>query len=195
METLTREELRQRKKEIIRKIIDGAIFIHPTDTIYGLGCNALSEKSVQNIRKLKERPTLPLSTWAPSQHWIEEHCQIDASARKWLSQLPGPYTLLLPLKDRFAVAPSVHLHSSRLGVRIPKHWFGKIVEETGIPIITTSANKHGKPFMTSLENLDKDIEKGVEFMIYEGPKEGKPSTIVDVEKEEMKRRRFHDEPV
>ena len=43
-------------------------------------------------------------------------------------------------------------------------------------------------FMTSIENIDADIAKGVEFMIYEGPKEARPSKIVNVEKEEMKER-------
>ena len=57
---------------------------------------------------------------------------------------------------------------------------GKVVEKLGVPMVTTSANKTGKPFMTKLENLDSDIEKEVEFMIYEGEKGGRPSQIVDL---------------
>ena len=52
MEILTKTELRLRYNEILQKIAAGAIFIYPTDTIYGIGCNALNEKSVTKIRKI-----------------------------------------------------------------------------------------------------------------------------------------------
>ena len=59
MEILTKHELRLRKREIADKIKNGAVFIHPTDTIYGIGCNATDDQAIQKIRKLKERPTTP----------------------------------------------------------------------------------------------------------------------------------------
>lgn len=67
-----------------------------------------------------------------------------------------------------------------LGVRIPNSWFKALVKEIGIPIITTSANLSGKKYMTSLDDLDADVRKKTDFIIYEGRKAGKPSRIIDL---------------
>lgn len=188
METLTRIELRLRHDEMLEKVRQGAVFIHPTDTIYGLGCNALDSKAVEKIRKLKERQDTPFSIWVPTIKWIHENCVVDSTAQEWLAKLPGPYTLLIRLKNKNAIARNVSPKSGILGVRLPQHWFSSIVTELGIPIVTTSANKTGQQFMTSLENLDPEIEKGVEFCIYEGLKAGHPSKIVDLSKGTVKER-------
>lgn len=183
MEILTKENLRLRYDEVLEKIKDGAIFIYPTDTIYGIGCNALDKKAIEKIRTIKGRPDSPLSIWVPSIKWIKTNCDTK-KAQGWLQKLPGPYTLILPLKNKNAVAENVTLTDS-IGVRLPDHWFKKVVEDLNFPIITTSANKTGEPFMTSLEMLDSNIEKEVEFMIYEGEKNGRPSKLIHIGKEEV----------
>jgi len=186
MEILNKIELKLQVNQIIEKIKEGAIFIHPTDTIYGIGCNALNQKSVEKIRQLKERPTQPLSIWIPSIDWIKYNCKIDKKAEKWIEELPGPYTLILKLKHENAIAKNVS--QKTIGVRIPDHWFSEIIKEANIPIITTSANKAGKPFMEDKEDLDQEIEKGIDFMIYEGKKQARPSKIINVETENIKKR-------
>ncbi len=188
MEVLTKAELQLRFDEISENIKKGAVFIHPTDTIYGLSCNALDEKAVAKIRKLKQRQDNPFSVWAPNLEWIKKNCVIDKKDEEWLNKLPGPYTLILKLKHKSAIAKSVNLGQETLGVRIPEHWFTKAVNKLGFPIVTTSANIAGKPFMTKLENLDPEIEVGVEFIIYEGEKSGHPSKIIDLVKGTMKER-------
>lgn len=180
MEVLTKSELQLRFEEMAQKIQKGTIFIHPSDTIYGLGCNALDEKAVSRLRKLKGNTAIPFSVWAPSLEWIKNNCIIDKKAEEWFKKLPGPYTLILKLKNKKAVAPSVNLGKETIGVRIPQHWFHGAIEELNTPIITTSANPTGKSFMTRLENLDKEIEINADFAVYEGEKDGKPSQIVDL---------------
>lgn len=180
MEILTRTELQFRKKEILQKIRDGAVFICPTDTIYGLSCNALLESSVAKIRQLKQRTDSPFSVWIPSLQWIEKNCKLNQEAKTWVKKLPGPYTLILPLKNTSCLAKNVSPEQKTIGVRYPDHWFGKIVEEVNFPLVTTSANKAGQPFMTSIENMDPEVQSGVEFALYEGPKEARPSKIVNL---------------
>ena len=180
MEVFAQTELRLRLDEIIDKIKKGALFIHPTDTIYGIGCNALDTASIEKIRRLKGRPTSPFSIWVPSLSWIQENCQINEECNHWLERLPGPFTLLLPLKNKEAISPNVIPGITTIGIRYPNHWFTKVIKECRIPIVTTSANKSGYPFMTSIENLDFDIEKEVDFMVYEGEKKARPSKIIDI---------------
>ena len=188
MEVLTQDALRLRREEFSEKIKAGCLFIHPTDTIYGIGCNALDAKAVAKIRELKGRPTSPLSIWVPQKLWIKKNCSLSKEAKEWLAKLPGPYTLILALKNVKAVAKEVIPTTHNLGVRLPNHWFSSFVETLGIPIITTSANKGGEPFMTRLESLDPDIERACEFMVYEGVKEARHSTIVNLEKNELIKR-------
>ncbi len=180
MRILTREEVELGKNEIIDAMRRGLIFIYPTDTIYGLGCNATIPESVKKIRDLKERVANPFSVVAPSIEWIKENCIVSREPEMWENKLPGPCTLIFEIKSKKCVAPETNNGMKTLGVRIPKHWTTKIIQEAGVPFITTSVNKSGEDYMTSLENLDPDIKGSVDFIIYEGAKEGKPSTIVDL---------------
>lgn len=180
MEILTKTELKLRYNEILEKISNGAVFIYPTDTIYGIGCSALDKKAVQKIRKLKERSDSPFSVWVPSLDWIKDNCAVGKDGKEWLNKLPGPVTLIVKIKNEKAVADNVNLGRKTIGVRIPNHWFHQVVKELNLPIVTTSANVAGQPFMTSIENLDSKIKVGIDFIIYEGPKEGKPSKIVNL---------------
>ena len=188
MKFLTKTELRLRFDEICKKIEDGAVFIHPTDTIYGLGCNAQNKKAVKKIRQLKERFDKPFSIWTPSIDWIKDNCRINKNAEWWLEQLPGPYTFILKKKNADIIAENVTLKLNSIGVRYPDHWFSNIVKEINIPTITTSANKAGQPFMTCLDDLDPEIKKGTDFIIYEGEKKARPSKIINLVKEEVKER-------
>ncbi|MFC1801748.1 L-threonylcarbamoyladenylate synthase [Nanoarchaeota archaeon] len=180
METLTKSELAIRREEIMERIVEGEIFIHPTDTIYGIGCNALDEKAIKKLRVLKERSETPFSVWAPSKEWIIENCDLGEEGEKWIEDLPGPYTLVLKLKNKSAIAKSVNPGNSTIGVRLPDHWFSVVVSTLNIPIVTTSANRMGSSFMTSVENLDPEVKKGVRFIVYEGEKKGRPSKIINL---------------
>jgi len=188
METKTKVELQMHFPEIAEQIRAGALFIYPTDTIYGIGCNALDQKAVENVRKLKERLTNPFSIIVPSKEWITENCIVSKEAKDWLRKIPGPYTLILKLKKKNALAKSVHQEEETIGVRIPDHWFSTVVRRLGFPIVTTSANRSARPFMTSLEDLDQKIKDGADFIIYEGEKKGRPSKIVNLVEGKIKER-------
>lgn len=162
-------------KEVIEEISKGAVFIYPTDTIYGIGCDATNDRAVKRVRKMKGRAAKPFSVIAPSIDWIKENCSLTNNAKAWLLKLPGPYTLIINLK-RKAVCAQTNSGLKNLGIRIPDHWISDIAAKLGKPIVTTSVNLEGKPPATKLEQLEK-FE--VDFIIYEGEKEGKPSTLVD----------------
>jgi L-threonylcarbamoyladenylate synthase len=187
MRLFIKEEVELNKERILR-ILENSIFIYPTDTIYGLGCNALREDLVEKIRLIKQRPEQPFSVIAPSKAWIYKNCNVSRQGSKWVKKLPGPYTLIMNLKNPNAVAENVNNNLPTVGVRIPKHWFTEIVSELNIPIVTTSANITGGNFMTSLDDLDEEIKRKVEYAIYEGPKKGKPSELIDLTKIRIQRK-------
>ena len=180
MHILTKEEFIANREEYFQKILDGAVFIYPTDTIYGIGCNALIPKAVERIRKLKQREDQPFSVIIPSIDWIYDHCKVLPDSEEYINKLPGPYTLLFKLTDQKALAKEVNPKMKGVGVRIPNHWFTKVAAFLNIPIVTTSANVSGDNYMTTIEDLDDRIKNHVDFIIYEGEKHGKPSKIINL---------------
>ncbi|MEE9525771.1 MAG: L-threonylcarbamoyladenylate synthase [Candidatus Woesearchaeota archaeon] len=189
MQVITRAETRLRRGEIREKILNGDVFVYPTDTIYGIGCNALDSKAISKLRTMKQRPDSPFSVIAPSRAWIEENCIITDEAKEWLDKLPGPYTFILKTKDQ-PVAPEVAPGKESLGVRMPEHWITPFVEWVGVPIITTSVNVTDEPYMEKIEDLDEDINDTIKrklaFVLYEGPIKGRPSKLVHLEGDEVK---------
>ena len=177
MEAVSKDEFLKRQNEFAKRVLAGAVFVYPTDTIYGVGCDARNAEAVATVRALKNRPDTPLSVIAPSKIWIEENCVLLEEAKKWLEKLPGPYTLVLKMKK-----PCVSDNVSRdtLGVRIPDSWFSEFVSELGVPVVTTSVNKHGERPMTSIEDMEKGIAEGVDFVVYDGPLKGRPSVLIDL---------------
>ena len=186
MQIITKAEIRLKKEEIIDKILNGDVFIYPTDTIYGLGCDATNSQALKKIRQIKQRPDTPFSVIVPSLEWVKENCVITKEAEEYIKELPGPITLILKLKNPDCVAAEVAPGLDSLGIRIPSHWISGIVDSLGVPIITTSVNRTDKPFMKDIEELDPEIKSQISFALYEGAKEGRPSKIIHLEGVETK---------
>ncbi len=183
MKMLIKAYVLEHKNEIIEEIKAGKTFIYPTDTIYGIGCNALNKDSVLKVRMLKKRSEKPFSIIAPSKEWIKENCELGRKAEQWIGNLPGPYTFIFKLKNRGAVAKETNNGADTLGIRIPQNWFSEFIKSAEVPFITTSVNLEGEPHMTDFYNLNEFIKEGVDYFIYEGAKTGKPSKIIDLSNE------------
>ena len=160
--------------KVVSDILEGKIFIYPTDTIYGIGCNALDESAVKKIRDIKKRDkNKPLSVIAPSFEWIRKHCVVDFDIKKYL---PGPYTLILKKKD-----PDFLKHVSEtdsLGIRIPDCEFSEKVKKAKTPFITTSVNLSGEPFAVSIKDVPVEIKSKVDRVVDAGELNGKPSALI-----------------
>ncbi len=163
-------------ENFITEIIAGKIFIYPTDTLYGLGCDATNETSVNRIKEIKSRDRdKPLSVIAPSVKWITDNF---ITTQKDISKyLPGPYTLLLKKKDiNFLNWIS---NNDRIGIRIPANKFTEEIQKAGVPFVTTSINLSGEPFALKIEDIKNEIISRVDYVIDSNEKlSGKPSTLI-----------------
>ena len=164
------------QEELKKAILEGKIFIYPTDTIYGLGCNALDKKAVEKIREIKKRDMKPFSIIAPSIGWINNHLIVDLDLEKYF---PGAYTIILMKKNpEFFSWVS---DTDRLGVRIPNSKFCDKLRETKIPFITTSVNFSGEKPANKIEDIDKEMLNKADFVIEsedESKMTGIPSTLI-----------------
>src|SRR3989338_11699770 len=128
--------------EILRK---GGVVVYPTDTVYGIGCNALDWKAVETIYRIKERAiNKPLSVIARNVEWVKELALVPTKLEPVLAKLwPGAVTLILPKKN---IIPSiVTANLPNVGMRIPNYELtDKLMSKFGYPIISTSANLAGE---------------------------------------------------
>jgi len=171
------------QQELIKKIKQGKIFIYPTDTIYGIGCDATNKQAVEKIKQIKSRDkNKPLSIIAPSIAWIKQNCITNNIN---LSQyLPGPYTLILKKKNPDFLKWVSDTNS--LGIRIPNNKFTRQIQKSQLPFITTSVNLAGEKPAILLSHINKEIINKVDEVIKEKDKiklSGKPSILIINKKE------------
>lgn len=168
-------------KEAAEIIKSGGIVAFPTETVYGLGANALEEESVKKIFKAKGRPQdNPLIIHVASKKLDEYVKNIPEVAKELMDRFwPGPLTIILEKKDIIPKETSAGLKT--IGIRMPNNKIAlKLIEESGFPIAAPSANISGKPSPTDVERCVEDLDGKVDYIIGgEKSEVGLESTIVD----------------
>ena len=163
---------------VVDDIRNGCVFVYPTDTIYGIGCNALLDDAVRKVFNAKGRDeSCALSVIAPSFEWICKYCDVDMDVvRKYL---PGPYTLIVRKKDA-GFLKLVSGGKGTLGVRIIEHPIMKYFEIAGVPFVTTSVNVSGDAPVCDVSRISDEIMRFVDVVIDDGVIQGKASTLIDL---------------
>ncbi len=162
--------------DIIKRIHFGEIFIYPTDTVYGLGCDATNEGSAKSIRVIKQRYDKPFSVIAPNKLWITRNFNVPKS---FVEKLPGPFTYVIQTRKHNIVAPAV-AHGDKIGVRIPSHKFTEMIQRSRKPFVSTSVNLTGEAPYTDIKRIPREILDSVDVVIDAGKLDNKPSTVLDL---------------
>ena len=142
-------------EECIKVLDNDGIIAYPTDTLYGLGCNAKSLKAIKRINKIKRRKS-PISIIINSEKSILNWINVDTKYNKIIfDKLSTSNTVIVPIKKGF-VSDHILGNGQTLGVRIPHHEFCfQITEKYPNPITTTSINTTGEKPLTN-PNLIRD---------------------------------------
>lgn len=169
--------------ESVEALKKGGIVIFPTETVYGIGTNALCESSVKRIYEVKERPDeKPLSIMVSNKDEISKYAIIENEIEKKIidSFMPGPITIILKKKE--GVFDYISSGKDTIGIRIPNNNIMlKLLQKAEIPIVAPSANISGRPSGIIFENILKDFNGKVDVAINGGKCEiSEPSTIVQV---------------
>lgn len=153
----------------------GGCVVYPTDTVYGIAVDPMRKECVELVNGIKGRERdEPLSICIPSLEWLEERVDSEL-AQKARSYLPGPYTLLLPVKERI---PAMG-RSKLLGVRMVRHPCVEAIVERFGPITSTSANAHDMPPPKNVLDAMSQLRDRAELYIDAGETgTGRPSTII-----------------
>ena len=166
----------------------GDLVVYPTETVYGLGGDALDPGPVERVFDLKGRErSNPLSLGVASVDDALRYTRPTELAVAFARAfLPGPVTVVVEHGDR--VPDALTAGRDRVGIRVPDHDLARaLLDETG-PLTATSANVSGTGSVTRLDDLDDRIREGVAAAIDGGETPGTESTVVDPEAGTIHRR-------
>lgn len=185
METLLLTPTEENLLLAARALADGQLVGMPTETVYGLGADALNEAAVRSIFAAKGRPAdNPLIVHVPSVEAAEPLCHIDERSRRVMAHFcPGPLTLLLPKKP--IVPDVVNAGLPSVAIRIPSHPIARrLLELSGVPVAAPSANTSGKPSPTTARHVYDDLAGKLHSIVDGGECQvGLESTVLDMTRE------------
>ena len=171
----------------VRLLDEGEVVALPTETVYGLGANALDANAVAKIFAAKERPSFdPLIIHLATREQIHDYCEIspelDVIVQKLIQEFwPGPLTMVLPKKD---IIPDIVTSGlPTVGVRMSAHPIMQdICKAFGKPIAAPSANRFGRISPTSAGAVLKELGGKIPLIVDGGAcNAGLESTIIRVE--------------
>ena len=169
-------------REAAKLLQNGEVVAFPTETVYGLGANALDGQAVRKIFAVKGRPAdNPLIVHVASPEAAEPLCHVSREARLLMARFwPGPLTLLLPKKDVIPAVTNAGLPS--VAVRMPDHPVAlKLLNACGVPVAAPSANRSGRPSPTTAQHVLEDLDGAIPMILDGGEcKVGLESTVLDL---------------
>lgn len=165
--------------EILRR---GGLVAFPTETVYGLGANALNVKAVEHIFTAKQRPH-----WDPVIVHITSLNEARRLTSEWHAEAeklataywPGPMTMLLPRADEIPLVCTAG--RDKVGLRWPSHPVAQaLIRAAGVPVAAPSANRFGHTSPTTAEHVLADLDGRIDAILDGGPcTVGVESTVLD----------------
>lgn len=169
-------------EEAVRTLRAGGLILYPTDTVWGIGCDATNAEAVAKIYALKrsENKKSMLVLCASADMIVRYVNKAPGIAFEVMEMATSPLTLLLP--GAAGLAANLIPEERTLGVRVPDHEFcQRMLKAFGKPVVSTSANISGEQTPVGLEDVAREIIDGVNFVVdprCQGRPTGKASSII-----------------
>lgn len=165
--------------ELLRR---GELVAFPTETVYGLGANALDSAAVREIFAAKGRPAdNPLIVHIWDREQLAQVCHVPPLAEKLMDAFwPGPLTLLMPRRESIPLVVTASLPT--VAVRMPSHPVAAaLLKACNVPVAAPSANRSGKPSPTTAHHVLEDMDGRIPLILDGGDCEvGVESTVLDI---------------
>lgn len=160
-------------------IRDGGLAIYPTETCYGLGCDALNEAAIESVYAAKQRPREKgLTVIVSSREMVEQYCRLSTVERRLCDAfMPGPLTLVA---NKMETVPD--LLNTGFVFRIPGNTVARrLCEAAGGPVVATSANISGRGPHYDVADIENQVVEAADTVLDAGTLDKQePSTIVEV---------------
>ncbi len=173
-------------KEIIDQAVAtvkaGGVILYPTDTVWGLGCDATNPEAVAKVFAIKRRSEAKsLVILAADLDMVARYIrQIPSIAIDLVEVNDAPMTIVYPGAE--GLAPSVVAEDGSVGIRIPRHEFcHELLRRLRLPLVSTSANVSGEPSPVTFRDIPREIIDAADWCAprkFEAGATGKPSQII-----------------
>lgn len=166
MKDQNKTEYSEDLKKALKCLQNGGIILYPTDTIWGIGCDATNSESVKKIYKLKKRQdSKSMLVLVNNEAAIERITdEIPDIAWELLEAAINPLTIIFDGAKN--VAPELIAEDGSLGVRISRESFSnELCKRLGRPLVSTSANVSGEKSPLSYQNISQEIKDGVDYIV------------------------------
>ena len=152
--------------QCLKVLSDGGLILYPTDTVWGIGCDATNAEAVKRVYQLKQRDdSKALIVLIDSAEHLDHYVvDVPMIARELVDVAVKPLTIIY--EGAYNVASNLLGDEDSLGIRIPNDEFcHRLCERFGKPIVSTSANVSGKPTAKSFAEISPEIVKGVDHVV------------------------------
>ena len=161
----------------------GGIILYPTDTIWGIGCDATNDEAILRINKLKDRDTSePMLSLINNSKMLDKYLHVKpAFINDVLKEISSPTTIIYSNPKN--ISKLLISKENTVAFRIVKDNFcSKLISRIQKPIVSTSANMHDKKYPVNFKEIDERILKGVDYIVNLPNKtiSNLPSTIIKV---------------
>jgi len=170
--------------EALKVLREGGIILYPTDTVWGIGCDATNDDAVRKVFEIKRRSgAKSLVLLASDMDMVAKHVrQIPSIAVDLVEVNDAPMTIIYPQGQY--LAPSVIAEDGSVGIRIPMNEFCRnLVYKLRKPLVSTSANISGEPTPECFAEISQEIISAVDYVIapeLEKGSSGRASQIIKV---------------
>ncbi len=152
-------------KHCVRVIREGGTILYPTDTIWGIGCDATNELAVKRIFEIKQRPsekTMVILVAQVSQ--LEFYADVPEVARDLAEYAENPLTIVYP--NAKGIAKALIPEDGSIAIRVVKDEFCKMLINTlKKPLVSTSANISGEPSPLYFDEISEKIKSNVDYIV------------------------------
>lgn len=150
----------------LKVIQSGGLILYPTDTIWGIGCDATNEQAVDKIFALKQRPETKsmIVLLADEKELLQYVAHVDLQVFDYLKKVQKPTTVIY--EGAIGLAPNVINTDGTVAIRIVKEPFCKhLIKRLRKPIVSTSANLSGDPSPATFKDISSAIWQGVDYIV------------------------------
>ena len=171
-------------KEAVRIMKEGGIILYPTDTVWGIGCDARNSEAVRKIYELKKRAdSKSMLVLVSSEGMLQRTVKhVPEIAWQLIDVAVNPMTIIY--EHPVGIAENILAEDGSLGIRITSEKFSRtLCERMRGPVVSTSANVSGKPTPLTFAEISSEIRKGVDYICKFRQKErasSKPSNIIKI---------------
>lgn len=168
--------------QCIKILQQGGLILYPTDTIWGIGCDATRADAVKRIFGLKERPEAKslIVLMASEREVLKYVCQLDLRVFDFLQTVAKPTTVIYP--GAVHLAPNLPAEDGTIGIRLVNDPFCRqLIKRLRKPLVSTSANLSGQPAPRIFQEVPRAIKEGVDYVVtyrQDDLKPREPSAVV-----------------